>query len=319
MEKQRKAALFISIFMSLIVSGCSQSGWPSGRTMPDIENQDVTVSENQTPAQAVGQDLQQRPEISDSRYNYVVVISGQDVCLPYENFTFSEFTQTDAFGKEQTVNACGRWLRVQDVEDIPAVPYSGNMEIQVKGTLSRILYSLYDEAYEPKTGGEVEADSISAISLPEEPDPYYVKLVLSFEEANAVSGYQYFFQVLPDSTKKNSQDYPVTAVGELTESGGSPKLHLKLENNSTQDFFYDDNSPILFRQDGSRLREVTQKPGVTLAQTMQTLTAGGTAESNEQLGFLYGILEPGTYRFYKKLTAAESNELLMVYVEFSIP
>lgn len=226
MKKQRKAALFMAICMYLTLTGCSQAGLPSGGTGPDVKSRAETDfahqsepdfarqsepdSNSRASVQADGRGVQQTSEPSDTRYHNVVVMSGPDIYLPYENFTFSNYTDTDAFGREQAVNACGRWLRAQDIESMPAVPYSGNMEIQAEGKLSRIMYGLYDETYEPKIGGDVEVNSISGISLPEEPEPYYVKLELSFEEENAVSGYQYFFQVLPDGSKKSRSESPGT-------------------------------------------------------------------------------------------------------------
>lgn len=189
----------VSLFTALIITGCASAG----KDFPPSENtgQHETAAQEQTKASSDGavmpdqmapaSDEAAMPEESPS----VAVISGGETYIPIKNFTFSQYAQTDSSGQEQTVNACGAWLRPQDVNGMPQVPWTEDMELAVTGQVLTFDCSLYDADYELLS--EEAVQSQGSPSFPRQQEPYYVKLELSFQEGSASrTGYQYFFQVV---------------------------------------------------------------------------------------------------------------------------
>ena len=185
MEKCRRlTAAFL--LTALIMTGCASAG----KDFSPLEN--TAQQETGIPDQMVSASAEDdMPEESPS----VAVISGGETYIPMKNFTFSEYTQTDSSGQEQTVNACGAWLRPQGVKGMPQVPWTEDMKLAVTGQVLTFHCSLYDADYEPLSE-EAFQDQKSLI-FPQQQEPYYVKLELSFKESpDSKTGYQYFFQVV---------------------------------------------------------------------------------------------------------------------------
>lgn len=318
MKKQR-IAVWIAVCICVFLAGCGRiPSVPGGEAQEQGGGAELEVQEQGGGAELEAQEQSGGPDQGVQEQPEVSVLSEGNIYEPFENFTFAQTTQTDSLGKEQTINECSRWLQVEEIEQIPEVPYHSDLEIRVTQQPMRVMYHLYDDAYEIKGKGFNEAESVETIPFPEEDEPYYVKLELVFGDEKNNSGYQYFFRIMPDETGDIKNENPVTAIGTLSGSKDSLVLNMRMENRGDRNYTYDDNAPMLFSQGEHRLIRIPVRPELALAQTVRTLNTGETAESEVRLGDLYGTLEPGQYRFYQKLTDVDTGEIRTVYAAFEI-
>jgi len=146
----------------------------------------------------------------------VSVVSGGETYLPVKNFVFSEATETDSQGKEQTVCACGAWLRPDKIKFMPRVPWNADMGFHVDEEPDSFSCVFYDSTYEKMEGKEQDAESLDALVFPKPQDTYYVEAVITFSYPGGTRGDQYFFQVVPDeSTPELSASMEADGKGKI--------------------------------------------------------------------------------------------------------